>query len=875
MNWADLRKRLTPHIISVAVFIAITFLFLNPVFRGKALPQNDIRQWQGSYQETKQYLEKTGERTLWTNSMFGGMPTYQVSPYSDYSLFGSRWLYNLFISWSPLPVPANAVFLYCFSFYLLLLAFSVTPWLALAGGIAFGLSSFNIVIIEAGHMLQAYAVGFAPLILAAGVFTLRRRKFLLGGALFSLALAFQLLANHPQISYYTAIIFGIYMVGEFVYHLREKRILDFAKAAAVFLTGGILAVGSTATFIITTAEYSNETIRGKSDLTKTEAGTSGSGLDRDYAFTWSYGKGETFSVIIPDFRGGSSGAIGNDNPGSAEEADPGVRQYVSQMDQYWGAQYMGSSGPFYFGAVICFLFILALFFYKGHDKWWILAVFIFSAMLSWGREFPAFNYWMFDHFPLYNKFRSVQFTLIMASIVVPILGIVVLDRIIRNPLWDAQIRKRFLIVSGAAAGFCLLIYLMPSLAGDFRKPDEPRQTADGKQIMVEPDRYELQQSVDEAQRNDPQVMQQIETILDGVYTARADILTDDAIRSFFFILLAAGLLYLFFTGKLKREFLIAGIGVLILADLFSVDRRYLNEDSFVNKNSAQTSFFPSQADLYILQDKDPNYRVVNVGVNTFNDATTSYFHKSVGGYHGAKLRRIQDLIENHLGNAVGMIRQNMGKIPGTSLLDYMQQSGQLSTLNMLNTKYIMTGKSQTDVIPNPYALGNAWFVKGVKTVSSADAEIKAMERFNPADTAIVDIAIKEGRFGKHMEGFTPSGDTTGTIRLTSYKPNELTYESNSPAERFAVFSEMYYDDKLGWNVYVDGKKADHIRVNFILRGMRVPAGKHTIVFKFEPASYARGEQISLIMSLAMILGLAGAVYYEWRRSKKGQTPAAA
>lgn len=840
MNWNELGKKLLPHVIIVFIFIAASFIFLSPMLKGKVLPQNDVKQWAGSYQETKEFLDRTGERTLWTNSMFGGMPTYQIAPYSPNSLIGTVYLYNALIGGMIFPRPMDAILMYCIGFYLLLLAFRVNPWLAMAGALAYAFSAFNIIIIEAGHMLQAYALGTGPLVLAAAVYTLRWKKYVLGGAFFAVALALHVRTNHPQMSYYMAMVIVFYLIAEFVYHLKNKQLASFFKSSVAFAIGAILAVGTAATFLMTTAEYSQDTTRGKSDLTQKE-GEKATGLEKDYAFGWSYGVGETFNLMIPDFKGGASGAIGNDNPDALKSLDGQVAQVVGQFDQYWGDMPF-VSGPTYLGAIVCFLFILGLLVLKGNDRWWMLGVAILSILLSWGRNFPEFNYAFFDYVPLYNKFRSVNFTLVMAAIVFPLLALIVLNKLTKDITWNKDIQKKLIIAFALTGGFCLLFWLMPSLAGDFLKPND----ADANMMR--------QSQFPEGQIN---------MVLDGLAEARANILRSDAMRSFLFITVAGVLIFLFLTKRIKKEIMLAAVAVLMVTDLFFVSKRYLNEKNFVAKRSQEATFFPSEADNLILQDKDPNYRVLNIAVNTFNDATTSYFHKSVGGYHGAKLRRFQEMRERYLDEAVGLLQQNAPKIPAPQLMQIMEQNKKLGILNMMNTKYIIAGQTKDQVIQNPYTLGNAWFVSSVKMVPNADAELAALENFNPKDTAIIDEKYKE-----YMAGFTPSANSGGTIQLTKYDPNHLTYKFNSGKEEFVVFSEVYYNQDKGWHAYIDGKPVEHVRVNFLLRAMRVPAGQHTIEFKFEPATFAKGETISLIASLLLLAFAIGAIVYEVMKNRK-------
>ncbi|MGZ5304205.1 MAG: hypothetical protein ACXWDO_08855, partial [Bacteroidia bacterium] len=542
MNWQALRKQLLPHIIIILIFIVASFIFLSPILKGKVLPQNDVRQWAGSYQETKEFLERTGERSLWTNSMFGGMPTYQIAPHSPNALWGTIHLYGVLVGGYIFPRPIEAIFMYCLGFYLLLLAFRVNPWLAMVGALTYAFSAFNIIIIEAGHMLQAYALGTGPLVLAAAVYTLRWKKFISGGALFAVTLALHVRTNHPQMSYYIGLVVFIYLISEFIYHVRNKQLKPFLKASVVFLIGTALAIGATATYLMTTAEYSQDTTRGKSDLTQ-KAGEKATGLEKDYAFGWSYGVSETFNLLIPDFKGGASGAIGNDNPDALKSLDPQLTQVVGQFDQYWGDMPF-VSGPTYLGAIVCFLFILGLLVLKGHDRWWMLGVAVISVMLAWGRNFPELNYAVFDYVPMYNKFRSVNFTLVMAAIVFPLMALMVLNRLTTDIKWNKEIQKKLIIAFALTGGFSLLFWLVPSLAGDFLKPND----ADANMMR---------------QNQFPEG--QISMVLDGLAEARANILRSDALRSFMFITVSAALIFLFLTNRIKKEIMLAAVAVLMVA----------------------------------------------------------------------------------------------------------------------------------------------------------------------------------------------------------------------------------------------------------------------------------------------------------------------
>lgn len=834
----------------------------------------------GSYQETKAYYDSTGTRTLWTNSMFGGMPTYQIAPASPNSLIGTIAIYNVLVSGWSLPKPMNAVFLYGLSFYLLLIAFRVRPWLALAGAIGYAFASFNIIIIEAGHMLQAYALATAPLVLAAAALTLRSRSMWLGAALFTLALAINLRTSHIQMTYYLAFVLVFYVLAEGVAAFRKKQLPRYLLIVALFGIGSLIAVGTTATLQMTTYEYGKESTRGKSELEHTSSAKTG-GLDRDYAFDHSISPGEALMLMIPNARGGASGAIGNADPGALKNVRGEMQQSVAQYDAYWGGQSF-VAGPAYMGAVICFLFVLGLFVVKGPDKWWMAAAALLSILLAMGKYFPSFNEFFLYNVPLYNKFRSVAFTLVIANMVLPLLAMLAAERILLFNIEPATARKagkptgpgassaakaaenkadagaerqadfnqlqvRNLVLAFAlTGGLCLILAMLPQLSGNFTKPNELaqfRQMAQG-QIPAE------------------QIDQAYNTIMPEVMTAREAMFKSDALRSFGFILVAAGLIFLYYRQKLNATAVALGLAILVGLDLYTLDKRYMNEKSFVNNSQFTADFVPTPADQAVLADPDPDYRVVNITKNVFNDATVSYFHKNIGGYHGAKLRRLQELNDHYLYNVVGILQQNYTKIPVPALLQQLNEARLMNPLNMLNTKYIIYGDQANQVARNPGAMGHAWFVKGWKIVDSATQEINMLGNLNLRDTAIV-----RNNFAAQLEGLAPSADTTGTIRLLSYRPDVLEYESNSPVDRLALFSEVYYDDGLGWHVYLDGQRAKHLRADWLIRGMRIPAGKHKITFRFEPDTFARGEQITLASSILLLLALLGGIFAEYRRRK--------
>lgn len=803
-------KQFFPHITAIIIFLLIALVYMNPVLSGKKVKQGDISNYLGMSKEVRDFRNDTGEEPLWTNSMFGGMPAYQISmKYPSNLVQDVDKVLRL-----GLPRPADYLWLNMLGFFILLLAMGVNPWLSIVGAIAYAFSSYFFIIIEAGHNSKAHAMTYMAPVLAGVILTYRGR-YLLGGLLTALFVSLEVASNHFQITYYLVIILVILGVGELFYQIKENQIKHFLKATGILLVAALLAVGPNITNILLTQEYSKYTIRGKSELSTNKENRT-SGLDKDYATQWSYGKEETFTLMIPNTKGGASGMLGQD-PDNLKDVDSRrMKQIIGQQNHYWGNQPF-TSGPVYVGAIVVFLFVLGLFIVKGRLKWVLLVATVLSIMLAWGDNMMWFtNIWL-EHVPGYNKFRTVSMTLVIAELCMPILAMMALYKIYKNPGIIKEKRREFWIALGLTAGISLILYLMPQSFFDFLSDREVSAFTQQK-------------------NQQPQYANQINLILQELKSVRVDIFKMDTIRSFFFILLGAGLIYLYSVKKIKARYLFIGLGLLITVDMWAVNKRYLNNDNFVNKRKVNKPFQPTQADKKIMQDDDPNFRVFNTTVSTFNDASTSYFHKSIGGYHGAKLRRYQELIEYHISE------QNQ------------------DVLNMLNTKYFITqGPNKRPVARrNPGALGNAWFVENYKIVKNADEEINALNDFNPQKTAFVDK-----RFKKQLEGKAFEKDTTASIQLTSYEPNHLVYESKTSKEQLAVFSEIYYPN--GWQAYIDGESADHFRVNYVLRAMVIPAGNHKITFKFHPDTYYTGENIALASSILLLLIVIGGLAYEIRQ----------
>ena len=800
-------KQVLPYLSAVVIFLVISLAYFSPLLEGKKLKQSDITQWKGMSKEISDFRESSGEEALWTNSMFGGMPAYQISVRYKGNVL--RYLDQLMQLY--LPQPAGMLFLYMIGFFILLLVLKVDKWLAIAGAVAFAFSSYLFIIFEAGHNSKAHAIGYMAPVLAGIILTYRGR-YIAGGIMAAIFLSLELLTNHLQITYYLMIIAGIFVVTELIGSIREKKLPGFAKATGVLLIASILALATNITSIWATYEYGKETIRGKTELT-TEKTNRTSGLDKDYATGWSYGKMETFTMLIPNFNGGSSQGALSENSNVYKTLKENnidsnqAKNIIKALPLYWGTQ-PGVAGPVYIGAIIMFLFVLALFVVDNRFKWWLLAATVLSILLSWGKNFMPLTDFFLHYVPGYNKFRAVSMTLVIAELCIPLLAILGLQKVISGDIERKKLTKYLYYSIGITGGISLFFALAGSSIFSFAASVD----ANLPEWLIEPLRQD-----------------------------RAAILSADAFRSLLFILLAGAAIWAMVNKVVIKTPLVlfSVLIMLFLIDMWTVNRRYLNNDSFVRKSVDAVPFQPSVADEIIMKDKDPNFRVFNQTVgNPFADASTSYFHKSLGGYHGAKLRRYQELIDFHLAK------------------------GNMNVYNMLNTKYFIVpdpqgGQPQMQI--NMEALGNVWFVNNARMVNNADEEINALTDFVPTETAVYDK-----RFASQLEGRIISKDSTATISLTDYKPNHLTYKSQTGSDQLAVFSEIYYDK--GWNAYIDGKSAPYFRANYVLRAMIVPAGSHTIEFKFEPKVYATGEKIAYASSILLVLLALGTLGLMAKRS---------
>lgn len=842
-------KSLTPHLIAFFVFLAITVLYFQPVVLGnKQLRQGDVTNFKGMSKEIQDHRAQYHEEPLWTNRMFGGMPAFQIS-----TLYPHNYIANISGIFSfGLPRPVYAILLAMLGFYLMLTLLKIDTWVAVFASVAYGLSSFIYTVIDAGHNPQAIAIAFMPWVFSGFVHIYRNKQFLTGAALIGLMLALELYSNHMQMTYYLFILIALYLVAEFVDALRRKELKDFFKASVFVLIASGLAVGANIGNLVCTADYGKYTTRGASELT---AGPDGKtltkeentgGLPRDYVTAWSYRVDETFNLMIPNFKGGSSSPIGQYPYALDAVKDDNYKESIAKSSAYFGDQAI-TSGPSYMGAAICFLFVLALFFVEGTLKWALLAATALSIMLSWGYHFNLLSDFFIDHVPGYNKFRSVSFTLVIAGLAIPMLAALVLNKFVTDP---GILKKNFgntkftnmrvLIVAFAlTGGFCLVTWLAPAAFNTYFGRDEL-------------DYFE-------GVMKDPKQSDSAAAYMGELQAAREQIVKSDAGRSFIFIGLAALGLILYSRKTINRQVLLGSMVALTCIDMVVVDRRYLGSDSFEKKKPQNENPFaeqgrPSKADNMILQDKSPDYRVFNLTARPDQDAATSYFHNSLGGYHGAKLKRYQELIDFHISRSFYGLSQFLKSGANDSTLKIML--ARQGVLNMLNTKYIIYNPDAAPIV-NPYALGNAWFVGDVRMVANPDSEVVELGRINPALTAVVDQKFKSK---------VPASvklDPTATIKLTEYKANHLSYHSKSSSDQLAIFSEIYYPS--GWNAYIDGKLTDHFGADFVLRALVIPAGEHSVEFKFEPSYYYNSEKIAMICSILVIAGSLGIFIYSLRK----------
>lgn len=866
MKIKEILRKTLPYAIIVVGFVVIAYAYAPQVLQGKVVDQSDISSWKGMSHEILEWNEEhPDDPALWTGSMFSGMPSTQISvPYKGDA---TTPLYDL-LFWGERP--PSYLIISLLGGFLLFLAFGVNPWLSAVGAIAVTFCSYNMQIVQVGHNTKMVAIAFMPWVLAAMVYAYRR-KALLGAVFFALALSFQIKANHPQITYYLAFIVFGYAIAELCGAVaaqrrrkaavrnavpvtdsiltsgttveppfRETPVGRWLIASVLVLVGGLLGIATNANKLLPTYEYAGYTMRGGSELTHDEHNQTGDGLKLDYATAWSYGIEETPNLLIPNFNGGSSsGELSRDSETFKVLQSYGVNAESMRkgMPLYWGPQPF-TAGPMYLGAVSLFLFVFGLCVIRGRYKWWIAGVSLLALLLGWGSHFMWFSEIFFKYAPLYNKFRTVSMILVILQVTVPLMGILGVNAALfaKEPLPDRKVRNGLLTALGVTGGISLLFALFPGLAGDF------------------------------SSASDAAVFGGNEQLIRALQDDRRSLLRSDAFRSLIFIVLAAGVFFASWKGKLKTMPAVALLGILLLVDLWGVDKRYLNKEHFVTERNFDSQFNPRPVDNAIHQDTDLSYRVLDLTVNTFNDAIVSYHHKTIGGYSPAKIQRYQDLIDFHIAPEMRTMIDDVNSAMSTARTvgDLENALGYYPVLSMLNTKYIVVDPGS---LPLTYdrRLGNGWLVSRVRTAPTADAEMAALGDIDPAVEAVIfDPEAPEGTVTEY------AGADSGRVELVYYSPNRLRYDVSAPAKGLAVFSEIYYP--AGWKAYVDGEEKPILRADYVLRALLIDEGEHEVEFVFAPDSFVVGRDISLASSIAIIVLLAGAVLYSILFANKRKQP---
>jgi hypothetical protein len=800
-------KKVRMDILAVLAFVVLAVAFCYPQLQGKKLSQHDNISWQGMAHEGMAYHEATGNDVLWSNSMFGGMPTYTT--YIGTS--ATNYTYFVQVILQVVGKPAYFFFIAMFCFYILMRVLKVNRWLGIVGAIAYAFSTYNPIIVAVGHDTKMLTMAYLPAALA-GLMLIFRNRLLGGAALFGLSTALIFTNNHFQVIFYALIMFACYAVVMLIIAIKEKSLKQYLISAAVAGATFALGVGPAMPSLLTTSEYAKETMRGgTSELSGHDKKANG-GLDKDYAFRWSNGIGETFCLMVPYLYGGSSGEPAEKAPKTSEA----IGGSAEELPLYWGPQPF-ISGPVYFGAVICFLFVLGMMVVRSPHKWWIIVASFICIMLSWGKNFEAVNYFLFDHIPYLNKFRTPSMALVIPEFLFPVLGIWAVQEIIERRD-DPKIWKQVMTAAGITAGLCLLLGVGGSMFFDF---------TGGSDAQLQPELVKLL-------RED-----------------RASLAASSGMKSAFYILLATGLLWAFLKDKIKAGVLMIGLGVVVAVDLIPVAASYLGEKDYVDASEYDNTFQPRDVDKQIMRDPDPYYRVLDLTRDTYNDAVQAYFHKCIGGYHPAKMEIYQDLIERQ------MSRGFNGEV-----------------LNMLNTKYIIAGRkgSPAQVLPNPTACGNAWFVDEVKWAATADQEMDGLNAPSLGDTVVVPNAFNPKKtaviretYKNDMGNYTIGKDSSAYVKLAKYGLDDISFTSKNSKDGLAVFSDIYYDK--GWKAYVDGKETPIMKADYVLRAIKIPAGSHNIEFHFRPSSFYRGKTISIIASL-LILALCGFALFSLFRKDK-------
>ena len=803
-------KKFVPHLVVFVLFIVASLAYFNPVLQGKKIFQSDIVQYTGMAKQQNDFREATGEETYWTDAAFGGMPTYQLG-----AKYPNNYIKQLDLAIRFLPRPADYLFLYFIGMYILFLVLKVDYKLAFLGALAFGFSTYLIIILGVGHNAKAHAIAYMPFVLS-GIFLTFRGKYLWGFLLLTVSMALELVANHFQMTYYLMLLVVIIGIVYLIDAFKKKMLPHYFKAVGIMMVAVIISIGLNATNILATKEYADTSTRGKTELTVNADGTpkdNKTGLDYDYITEYSYGRLESFNLFIPRFMGGSSSeAFPKDSKtveslmrmgASAQEAN----QVLNQIPMYWGEQtYVGA--PAYIGAIVIFLAVLALFLVRGRLKWWVVAGFVLTLLLSWGDNFKGLTQFFIDYVPMYDKFRAVSSIQVIIELILPILAIVGLHQFFSHFEKEDEKKKALLWSTGIVGGITLIFILFKTTLFDFASPYDSYF------------REEMGLPFLEAIRED-----------------RMSLFTSDAIRSLIFVLLTAAVLWFFIKGTVKKGLAVAALCILVLVDLVGVDRRYVDEEDFVQAKLVEEPFQKNGADMQILED-DGHYRVYDAAANAFNSGRASYYHNALGGYHAAKPGRMQDLFEFYI------------------------SQGNIGILNMMNVRYIITQTKNGGPVAqrNPYANGDAWFVENVLPAENANEEIQLLDSLDTKKTAVVNKEFLPKIPSQKIER-----DSTATIELFSYQPNHLVYEASTKSPQLAVFSEVYYPK--GWSAYINGKPAEYFRANYVLRAMVIPAGNNKIEFKFEPKVIQTGSTISLVSSIIFLLILLSGLYFAFRKKE--------
>jgi len=822
MDTKNLLRKSGPYLLAIVLFLVISVIYFSPVLEGKKLQSSD-GQFMGMSKEIVDYRNATGKEALWSNNMFSGMPAYLIS-----TIYSGEILSKVQKSITSISTPVIVLSFSFMFFFLLCIMLDIGVWTSFAASLAYGLMTFNFAVMATGHFTKAHALTYTSLIVAGILVAFKKNK--IGGSLITaIGLSLMLSANHLQMTYYVVILILILGITYLIFAIREKTLPDFIKTAGLLLIAILFAVGTNFSRLYTTYEYGKYSMRGQSELSLNNENKS-SGLEQNYILEYSYDLGEAMTAFIPRFKGGGmSEPLTTSSEtykflAESQGAGQAKKMVESGFPMYWGSQPI-SGAPFYFGAVLCFLFVFGLFLVKGKDIWWLLAVFVFSLLLSLGKNFSILTNLMLDYFPGYNKFRDVKNIIVIQQFAMALLGVLAIKEVYQRKITNEEFMKGLKYSFGITGGLALIFAVIPGLAGSF------------------------------SGNTDAQYMQMgwPKQLIDALIADRQSALRVDAFRTFIFVALAAAGLWAYWNKKIKAQYAIVLWVVLVLGDMWPVDKKYFNNDNFSSRKEAAGPFQKMPVDNEILKDKDLYYRVLNLQ-NPFNDARTSYFHKSVGGYHGAKMKRYNELYSYAIEPEMRYLIAGF-KTPASidSVMNY------LPVINMLNTKYFIYDLKSAP-LTNSHAMGNAWLVKEVKLVNKADEEMNSLKNFNPKTTAIVNKSFEKELSGYH----TGSGE--GEIKLTEYKPNYLKYEATvNSSSQLAVFSEIYYPK--GWKSFIDGKETAHVEADYVLRAMVIPAGKHQIEFKFEPQSYYLGNKVSMASSILLLLVIGGYLVYIYKVKK--------